>query len=145
MLERFTPPALHAVAVASALADELDRPAVAVDDLLAGLLSIPSSAAARVLVEHGVTLKMLTGREADYTVFNVITPAPKDVSSKHLAPPTVETVRRAVELAECMGHTFAGTEHVLVAALERPDVRAVSELHQKGLTADAARAQFFGR
>jgi ATP-dependent Clp protease ATP-binding subunit ClpA len=144
MLDRFTPPARQAVAVARAAAEEVGEPEAAVHHLLVGLLSVPSSGAGRALGENSVTTRLLLGGN-DYVVLSVVSPEPPgSLPSKPLAEETEDALRGALELADELGHSLVGTEHVLVAVLERPTTRGARQLRMSGMSADAVRARFFG-
>ena len=59
---------------------------------------------------------------------------------ERFTPGARQVVVRAQEEARSFGHTWVGTEHLLLGVLAQPDARGVSALMDLGVTLDAGRA-----
>lgn len=112
---RFTPRARNVVASAHNEAHAAGSVTIQPEHLILGLLSEPEALAAKALVSHG--LKLETVRAA----VTAKLPAPAEEVPDLI--PFDANARKALELtfreALRLGHNYVGTEHILLALLER--------------------------
>jgi ATP-dependent Clp protease ATP-binding subunit ClpA len=119
--EHFTPRAKKAVNLADEEAARLHHELLGTHHLLLGLLREGEGIAAQVLARHGVELDKARAAAAQ--------PAITDVRFDH-------ALERAEHEAHNLGHTYLGTEHLLLAVLHDSDAAGLSVL--RALGADSA-------
>ena len=135
--DRLTDRTRLAIDRASNEARRLEHTYVGTEHLLLGLLAVPESLAAKVLVEAGVTT---TSVEA-----HVLALVGKGPGSTEAAVPLPHTPRAArcligmLEVALGMGHNYIGTEHLLLSLYREHDGIAARFLDANGLPEAQAR------
>jgi len=107
--EGLTPRAKNALRLAQAEADQLNHATLDADHLLLGLIREGEGIAAQVLARRGVTLD--AARAAVVDRFSA-------KSGGAEAEDFDASVARAERQAQNLGHTYVGTEHLLMALLE---------------------------
>ncbi|BCO36735.1 hypothetical protein MHEC_31680 [Mycobacterium heckeshornense] len=129
---RFTPRARYAVAAAQKAAHEARNREITPVHLLLGLLGDPEALATKLLKEQGA---------APQAIRAAITLPPACEDPPRLIPFS-GPARKALELtfreALRLGHTYIGTEHLLLALLELED--GDGPLHRAGVDKDRAEA-----
>lgn len=146
MLEGLTPPAELAVTASRALASGENLSEADSRHLLLALIGTPGTSAQAALKNAGVKVSDISvaGEEEALVVMVVASKDPQDLPPARLAADTEAIVRRARSMASDMGHSLVGTEHLLLAILERPGTNAGRILEQRGVTAEAMRRELFG-
>jgi hypothetical protein len=132
---RFTVPARSVVMAAQNEARAAHNDEISPDHLVLGLLSQPDALAAKTILAQGVALEAV--RQAATAT---LPPAADAVSD---LVPFDPRARKALELtfreALRMGHSYVGTEHILLALLELEDGTGV--LSGLGIDKDASEAK----
>lgn len=129
MFERFTDRARHVLVLAQEEARLLGHPMLGSEHLLLGLVAEKSGVAARVLSGAGVDLERMRD-EVDRLV------GPLDRSTTG-SPPFTARAKKAMEhalrAALSMGHSYIGTEHLLLGVLEEEDTVVRQALERLGV------------
>jgi ATP-dependent Clp protease ATP-binding subunit ClpA len=130
--ERFTPRARNSVVAAQNAAHEAGNDEITPDHLILGVLSDPEALATKLLRAQQVDPESLRA--------SISLPPPADAVPALI--PFSGTARKALELtfreALRLRHNYIGTEHILLALLERED--GDGPLHQAGVDKDRAEA-----
>jgi ATP-dependent Clp protease ATP-binding subunit ClpA len=129
-LDRLVPPAQLAISLAL---DEAGNVPATPQHLLAGLAATPGSEAARVLGG---------ARDEPYRFRQGVVPV--EIREGQLEETTEAILRRAVAVADEMGHALVGTEHLLVALVELADTEVLRQLEARGISARSVRALMLG-
>ena len=132
LFQRFSEPGRQAVVFAQDEARALGHDCIGTEHLLLGLLREEEGSAARVLASLGVdtdTVRELVGR-GDAVATGMIPFTPPAKKSLELA------LRESLEL----GHTYVGTEHLLLALMHEDESVAARILLDLGLDAERVRA-----
>jgi len=133
-MENFTARARKIVSLAQSEATRLKHSYVGTEHVLLGLIREGSGVAAKVLESTGVGLEMIRS-----AVEHVVAPGSNDASqddaSKELprTPKADRVFLTASEQAEFMGHTYVGTEHILLALLLEEEGVAAQVLENLGV------------
>lgn len=139
-LERFTRRAKQAMSLAQEEAVRLQRGAIGPEHLLLGLLRESGGVANRALSDLG-----LDAQRVAEAVQGVASGAEsQDCDQLRLAATTKQALESAVSESRRMGHSYVGTEHLLLGLIGQPDSAAVRLLDQFDLTPDAVRDQVYG-
>jgi len=145
MLDRLTPPARLAIALAQAEADGSHEVRATPNHLLIGLASTPESAAARLLEDAGLNSRSLDPKGRPYRFAMVVVQEPPEIPTNALADEISQNLQRVEGIADEMNHPLVGAEHLLIALLELADIETRERVESHGVTVAAARATFFGR
>jgi hypothetical protein len=119
-------------------AKRLGRAQVDTEHVLLGLLAVPDSIAARVLVGHGLTTDFVEGALGQWQQPGSDEPVPTLPGYSAVA---ARVVTGALEQALTMGHNYIGTEHVLLSLLAEPEGGARALLDDAEVTLTGVRAE----
>lgn len=141
MFEHFADTAIKAVMLAQEEARRTGHNLVGTEQILLGLIGEGTAIAARVLRDMGVTLKAARtavdryiGRGPGYAPPNLpFTPKAKKV------------FEQSFDEARQLGHTYIGTEHLLLALASEKESVAIKVLQQLGVDRDALRTEIVRR
>lgn len=141
MFEHFADTAIKAVMLAQEEARRTGHNLVGTEQLLLGLIGEGTALAARVLRDMGVTLKAARaaveryiGRGPGYVPPNLpFTPKAKKI------------FEHAFDEARQMGHTYIGTEHLLLALAKERESVAIKVLEQLGIDREELRTELVRR
>lgn len=117
-MENFTARARKIVSLAQSEAVRLKHSYIGTEHVLLGLIQEGSGVAAKVLESTGVDLETIRS-----AVENVVAPGSNDTSQEDApkqlprTPKAERVLQLASDQAELMGHTYVGTEHILLALL----------------------------
>jgi hypothetical protein len=136
-MTRFTPRARSAVAAAQASARALDHPYIGTEHLLLGLFAEPEAIAAKVLAGAGIDRAAVEG-----AVVEMIGRG-EGAGAGHIpfTPRAKHCLELSLRAALELGHSYLGTEHLLLGLLREDEGVAAHVLTGLGLTPDAARQQ----
>ncbi|MEA5470462.1 ATP-dependent Clp protease ATP-binding subunit [Spirulina sp. 06S082] len=141
MFEHFADTAIKAVMLAQEEARRTGHNLVGTEQILLGLIGEGTAIAARVLRDMGVTLKAARtavdryiGRGPGYAPPNLpFTPKAKKI------------FEQSFDEARQLGHTYIGTEHLLLALANEKESVAIKVLQQLGVDRDALRTEILRR
>ncbi len=131
MSQNFTPRAQQALALARKEAENLNHTYIGTEHLLLGFLKLGQGLALKVLQELGVTIEI---------VYEIIKNNSSEnnnslLNSKKENIPITPRVKKVLHLAEKeskkMGHTYVGTEHLLLGLLKETEGAAATILQQE--------------
>jgi ATP-dependent Clp protease ATP-binding subunit ClpA len=135
VFERFTDRARRVLVLAQEEARLLDHPVIDSEHILLGLIREERGVAARVLSDAGVDLA-----QAREEVDRLVGPIGHPSSG---SPPFTARAKKALEhalrSALSMGHSYIGTEHLLLGVIEEEDTVARRVLEALGTDADELR------
>ena len=114
----FTPRARQVLALARKEADRLNHNFLGTEHLLLGLLALEKGVAVNVLAKLGVDLEK-TRAEVEKQVGTG--PDPKIVGNIPYTPRTTKVLDLATKETRALGHTYVGTEHLLLGLLREGD------------------------
>jgi len=136
-LRRFSKRARRCLAYAQEEAQRLNHPYIGTEHLLLGLVREENGVAARVLSSLGVEAYKVRS-----AVEEIIGRGEHEVTGRPgLSPRTKRIIELAVTQARTMGHTYIGTEHLLLGLVEEGEGVAVDVLKSLGVTLQKVRAQ----
>jgi ATP-dependent Clp protease ATP-binding subunit ClpA len=117
MFERFTPRARHAIVLAQEEARRLQHNHIGTEHILLGLIGEPEGVAARVLQQFGLSLPA-----AQEEVARRVPPS-KRATPSHIpfTPRSKRVLERSLREAIGLGHTYIGTEHILLGVIGDPE------------------------
>ena len=133
-MENFTARARKIVSLAQSEAIRLKHSYVGTEHVLLGLIREGSGVAAKVLESTGVDLETICS-----AVENVVAPGSNDTPQEDVpkelprTPKAERVILLASEQAELMGHTYVGTEHLLLALLLEEEGVAAQVLESLGV------------
>ncbi len=132
----FTPKAREVVRLAKNEADKFNHPYIGTEHLLLGLVAVNDGVSAQVFAEMGVSLE-----GARFEVEKLVGQGPetKLVGNIPLTPRTKKVLQLAVVEAQAMGHSYIGTEHLLLGLLREGEGVAARALRNMNMDLDAAR------
>jgi hypothetical protein len=135
--ELLTPRAQSALFAATGEAQSLRHNYVGTEHLLLGLFDPSRGLAARALKQAGITRAVVRQRVAE-----AIPPIVKSASSAKLpfTPRATQCLSTAAAESRSLGHSYIGTEHLLLAVAHDSEGLGSQLLHDLGLTYDAVRA-----
>ncbi len=110
---RFTERAANAISLAQDTAAQLGHSYVGSEHVLTGLVREGSGVAYQVLTQFGVTEEKLIG-EIERTIGRG---QPDQTAPQGMTPRTKRIIELAVASANAMGHSYVGTEHLLMGLL----------------------------
>ncbi len=114
MDKRFTQRAQHAIALAYNAASGLGHTYIGSEHILLGLLQEAEGVAARVLTEAGISVQDVEDR-----VREEIGAGDPGTQPQEMTPRTKEILGYASETANRMGHSYVGTEHILLGMIRQ--------------------------
>ncbi|MBQ5556710.1 MAG: ATP-dependent Clp protease ATP-binding subunit [Aeriscardovia sp.] len=136
MFERFTDRAKHAMALAQRQAHSLNHAYIGTEHILLGLLEEKEGIAAQVLAEKGITLDKAREQVIDMIGMG------DNPDAKHL--PFTTNAKKILDLslreALQLGHTYIGTEHILLALVTQGGGIGAQVLMQLGADLDDIRS-----
>ncbi len=129
MFSGFTESANRSINTAIQIASELGHTFVGSEHLLYGLLEEENSVAAAFLQKKGVEKEEILNKmvASDGRGERVA------LTPEHLTPRAKGVLERAIREARKLGHTYVGTEHILLAILTQQDGYAVLFLNELGV------------
>ena len=134
-LERFTQRARRVLSLAQEEAERFHHQAIGTEHLLIGL----------VREDEGIAHHILTDLKVDYwelsNLVSELSPMQQRAADQmlDLSADTKRVIERAVVEARRMGHNYIGTEHLLLALVEKPDAVTANLLNRLQITADDIR------
>ncbi|MGK7923798.1 MAG: ATP-dependent Clp protease ATP-binding subunit [Spirulina sp.] len=141
MFEHFADTAIKAVMLAQEEARRTGHNLVGTEQLLLGLIGEGTALAARVLRDLGVTLK-----DARNAVERYIGRGPGYVPPNlPFTPKAKKVFEQAFDEARQLGHTYIGTEHLLLALAKERDSVAIKVLQQLGIDREQLRTEIVRR
>ncbi len=136
-LERFTKHARQVLQIAQEEAVRLNHNYVGTEHLLLGLVKEENGLASRALRELGVTPSDVTRQVERMAPRNPRPPFGKPT----LTPRTKRVIEIAVEEAKQMGHSYIGTEHLLLGLSREAEGIAAEVLRSLGVSLESVRQQ----
>ena len=137
-LERFSQRARRVLQLAQEEAERLSHNYIGTEHLLLGIVREENGIAGRVLRELGAK----PDRVAE--MVERMTGAGKRSTSERkldLTPRTKQVIEFAVDEARKLGHSYIGTEHLLLGLMRQGDGVAIDVMRQLGLTAERVRRE----
>lgn len=138
MSNRFTERVQRVIIIAQEEAKRLNHDYVGTEHILLGLVAVSEGVAARVLANIGVDLKKvrqevekLVGTGDNMMLLGEIP----------FTPRAKKVLELAVEEAQSMGHTYVGTEHLLLGLLREEEGIAARVLENLGVKLDEVREE----
>ena len=131
MTNRFTRKAQNALNHALIAARSFGHSYVGTEHLLAGLASDSESVSARILAAKGATRAKII----DTITTAIGTGTPTDVTAADLTPRTKQIIEMSAYTSTRLGHSYIGTEHLLLSLLEETDCVALRVLEALGVSA----------
>ncbi|MBQ5321242.1 MAG: ATP-dependent Clp protease ATP-binding subunit [Oscillospiraceae bacterium] len=128
IFEGFTEKANNALSSAIEIAEKLGHSYIGSEHILAGLLSEGSGVAFTVLSENGITLENIEEK----IVSAAGKGAKSSLSPSDFTPRSKRILEYSVLAARKMGHSYVGTEHILLALLSESDSYAAQFLRESG-------------
>ena len=134
--ERFTVRAKSAMKHAHSEAMRLNHEYIGSEHVLLGLLKEGGGVAAKVLKRHGFDIR--AGRNE---VVKLSAQGPDIIAVGRLpeTPTTKRIIELAMDLAKKYGHTYVGTEHLILSIVQDPECVASQALLNHGLSLEAQR------
>jgi ATP-dependent Clp protease ATP-binding subunit ClpC len=136
-LERFTQRARRVLTLAQEEAERLSHNYIGTEHLLLGLIREENGVAGRVLRDLGAKAERVAEMVERMTGAGRRTPAGK----LDLTPRTKQVIEYAVDEARKLGHSYIGTEHLLLGLIRQGDGVAIDVMHQLGLTTERIRRE----
>ena len=131
MTNRFTRKAQNALNHALIAARSFGHSYVGSEHLLVGLASDSESVSARILAAKGATRAKII----DTITTAIGTGTPTDVTAADLTPCTKQIIEMSAYTSTRLGHSYIGTEHLLLSLLEETDCVALRVLEALGVSA----------
>lgn len=131
MTNRFTRKAQNALNHALIAARSFGHSYVGSEHLLVGLSSDSESVSARILAAKGATRAKII----DTITTAIGTGTPTDVTAADLTPRTKQIIEMSAYTSTRLGHSYIGTEHLLLSLLEETDCVALRVLEALGVSA----------
>ena len=131
MTNRFTKKAQNALNHALIAARSFGHSYVGSEHLLVGLASDSESVSARILAAKGATRAKII----DTITTAIGTGTPTDVTAADLTPRTKQIIEMSAYTSTRLGHSYIGTEHLLLSLLEETDCVALRVLEALGVSA----------
>ncbi len=136
MVNKFTQKAQDALSSALEAAEELGHSYIGTEHLLLGLIQQKESIAARILTLRGANEAKLRKSISDYMGIG----SQSDIGSKDMTPRLHLIIENAAKEAEKNGIRYVGTEHLLIALLNRRDCVAFRLLEMSGISISELKA-----
>ncbi|MBQ7828578.1 MAG: ATP-dependent Clp protease ATP-binding subunit [Clostridia bacterium] len=131
MTSRFTKKAQNALNRALYYAREMGHDYIGSEHLLLGLLTETDSIAYKVLTAAGVTLE----RSRTILEKNAGVGEPSAVNVSDMTPRTKTIIEGSAHKSMALGHSYIGTEHLLLAILDEPECFAMQLMGAQGASA----------
>src|SRR3989338_4814849 len=135
---RFSERAQRAILIAQEEAKRLNHDYVGTEHILLGLVALNEGVAAQVLANLGVDLKKVRG-EIEKIVGsgdNIM-----QLGEIPFTPRAKKVLELAVEEAQKMGHTYVGTEHILLGLIREEEGVAARVLENLGVRLEVVREE----
>ncbi len=136
MVNKFTQKAQDALSSALGAAEELGHSYIGTEHLLLGLIEQKESIASRILTLRGANEAKLRKSISDYMGIG----SQSDIGSKDMTPRLHLIIENAAKEAEKNGIRYVGTEHLLIALLNRRDCVAFRLLEMSGISISELKA-----
>jgi ATP-dependent Clp protease ATP-binding subunit ClpC len=129
MFERFTDRARRVLVYAQEEARDLDHASIGTAHILLGLIREGDGVAAKALDALGITYDVIRERVAELTA--------QATNSSSVSPPFTPRSKKVMEMslreAMQLGHSYIGTEHLLLGIVRQGDGTAVRILNDLGV------------
>ena len=129
MFERFTDRARRVLVYAQEEARDLDHAFIGTEHILLGLIREGDGVAAKALDALGITYDVV--REKVKAMTELV--AEDSSHSQPFTPRTKKVLELSLREALQLGHSYIGTEHILLGIVRQGDGAAVRILHELGL------------
>ncbi|HUB27303.1 MAG TPA: Clp protease N-terminal domain-containing protein, partial [Tepidisphaeraceae bacterium] len=138
MFKQFTEHARKVMALANQEAQRFNHEYIGTEHILLGLVKEASGVGANVLKEFDLDL-----RKVRLEVERIVKSGPDMVSTGKLpqTPPAMKVIEYAIEEAARLGHSYVGTEHLLLGLIREEDGVAGQVLRNLGLDLEKVRKQ----
>ncbi len=130
--DKFTQNAKKALILAQEIAKNLDFPYIGTEHILLGLLSLKSSVACGILSSFDIDLEKV---ELAMSLIE------KEEYEEGLSTNAKQVIEKAVELARDFGHSYVGTEHLLLALLSNEECQAFQIIKNLDVDPEKIKAQ----
>lgn len=137
-LRNFTPRAQQVLALSRKEADRFNHNFVGTEHLLLGLIKLGQGTGVNVLAKMGIDLEAVRA-EVEKQVGTG--PDQKMIGNIPYTPRVKKVLALATKEATALGHTYVGTEHILLGLLREGDGVAARVLTNLGLNVEATRRQ----
>lgn len=134
----FTPRAQRVIQLAQREADNFNHSYVGTEHLLLGLIALGEGVAVNVLERMGVVLENVH-LEVEKAVGHG--PETKTVGSVPFTPRSKKVLQLAMAEAQTLGHTYIGTEHILLGLLREGEGVAAQVLRNLNVDLETARIE----
>jgi ATP-dependent Clp protease ATP-binding subunit ClpC len=134
----FTPRAQRVIQLARKEADNFNHPYVGTEHLLLGLIALGEGVAVNVLQKMNVSLEAVR-LEVEQAVGHG--PETKTVGNVPFTPRSKKVLQLAIAEAQALGHTYVGTEHVLLGLLREGEGVAAQVLRNLNVDTDTVRRE----
>ena len=131
MANKFTPKAQYALNAALSYASDLGHSYIGSEHLLLGLMATPDCAASGILNARGAKTEAIKDTVIGITGVG----APGLVAPSDMTPRTKRIIESSAKESIKSGHSYIGTEHLLLSMLSDRDCVAVRILESLGLSA----------
>jgi ATP-dependent Clp protease ATP-binding subunit ClpC len=135
--EKFTPRALQVIGLARQEADRLKHNYVGTEHLLLGLIKLGNGVAVNVLTSLGLHLEAVRLEIENRAGFG----AEKMFGDVPFTPRAKRVLETAKKEADALGHTYIGTEHLLLGLLQEQDGLATQLFKHFNLDAEKMRQE----
>ena len=127
--QKLTKRAKNAINLAGQIAMEMGHKYVGTEHLLAGLIKEGGGVAAKVLAENGVFLRKIETKIDFFVGLDL----PITIPTIAFTPRTKSVLEHSYNEARKLGHSYIGTEHILISLLRESDSLAVRILSDLGI------------
>jgi len=134
----FTPRARRVIDLARKEADNFNHPYVGTEHLLLGLIALGEGVAVNVLERMGISLEAVR-LEVEKAVGHG--PETKTIGNVPFTPRSKKVLQLAIAEAQAFGHTYVGTEHILLGLLREGEGVASQVLKNLNIDFDNARVE----
>jgi ATP-dependent Clp protease ATP-binding subunit ClpC len=135
--EKFTPRALQVVGLARQEADRLKHNYVGTEHLLLGLIKLGNGVAANVLITLGLNLESVRLEIEKQAGFG----SEKIFGNIPFTPRAKRVLESAKKEADALGHTYIGTEHLLLGLLQEHEGLATQVFKHFNLDTEKTRKE----
>ncbi len=136
MQSNFTPRAGQVIVNAKKEASRYNHHYVGTEHILLGLIDLNEGIAINVLQKLGADQNAIRSEIESAVGFG---PDTKVVGEAPFTPKANKVIRHAIQEAQQMGHSYVGTEHILLGVLRENEGVAARILYSLGVTIDDAR------
>jgi len=135
---KFTPRALRVVSSAKGEAEQMKQNCVGTEHLLLGLLALGGGVAFNILVKLGLSLETVRAEVNKHGTVPAENPPGYNIP---LTPRCKRVLETAKKEAIALGHTYIGTEHLLLALLAETDGPACGIFKRAGIDPQSTRRE----